>query len=64
MAYPVVNGIVCFSKDVDLLLNAVHEVQEAILADKTKKRKARVFKNWSHLVNKLVNRERLFAEYL
>jgi hypothetical protein len=46
MAYPIIEGIVCFQKDADLLLNAVHAVQEKIRGDKEKKREARALKNW------------------
>jgi hypothetical protein len=56
MAYPIVEGIVCFQKDADVLLNAVHEVQEGIRAAKEKKREARALKNWKVRADVLICR--------
>jgi hypothetical protein len=64
MSYPIVEGIVCFQKDVDVLLNAVHAVQEGIAAAKAKKKEARALKNWKVMVSMLLNRQKLFDEYL
>lgn len=43
---------------------AVAQIHEKALAEKAKKREVRSLKNWALLVSKLVNRERLFREYL